>query len=105
MILNIPDSFLSLLEAGGLNLEKHKEYVRSYFLKRRSRLSNADIEKKSRLISANLGRLESFVRAKRIGLYCPVRNEVDTGYIYFPSPESGKEAYFPRVNGTEPDFS
>jgi 5-formyltetrahydrofolate cyclo-ligase len=102
--LELPDSFLSLLEAGGLNLEKQKEYVRPYFLKRRSCLSNTDIEKKSRLISANLGRLELFIRAKRIGLYCPVRNEADTRYIYFQSAESGKEAYFPRVNGPSLTF-
>jgi 5-formyltetrahydrofolate cyclo-ligase len=95
----IPDSFLSLLEAGGLSLEQQKEYARSYFLKRRSRLSNTEKAEKSRRISDNLARLGVFLRAKRVGFYYPVRNEVDTKEIFSRSLESGKEAYFPRVGG------
>lgn len=97
--VDIPDSFLSLLEAGGLNLEQQKEYARSYFLKRRSRLSYTEIAEKSRLITSNLSRLGLFIRAKRVGFYYPVRNEADTREIFFLSLGSGKEAYFPRVTG------
>lgn len=102
--VDIPDSFLSLLGAGGLNLDQQKEYVRSYFLKRRSRLSNTDITEKSRLIANNLSRLGTFIRAKRVGFYCPVRNEADTREVFSRSADSGKEAYFPRVSGTALTF-
>lgn len=95
----IPDSFLSLFEAGGLSLEQQKEYARSYFLKRRSRLSRTEIAEKSGRISDNLARLGLYSRAKRIGFYYPIRNEVDTRKIFSRSLVSGKEAYFPRVNG------
>ena len=98
--VDIPDSLLSLLEAGGLNLEQQKEYVRSYFLKRRSRLSPNEIAENSRLIAENLGRLPFYIRAKRLGFYCPVRNEADTREVYRLSRDTGKEGYFPRVDGT-----
>jgi len=102
--LDISDTLLSLLEVGGSNLEKQKEYVRSYFLKRRFRLSNPDIVEKSRRISGNLTSLERFIRSKRVGLYFPVRNEVDTREIFSRSIGSGKEVYFPRVEGPELTF-
>jgi len=98
--VDIPDSFLSLLEAGGLHLEQQKEYVRSYFLKRRFRLSDTEIAEKSRLITYNLSRLGLFIRAKRVGFYYPVRNEADTREIFSRSLGLGKEVYFPRVSGT-----
>lgn len=98
--VDIPDSFLSLLEAGGLNLEQQKEYVRSYFLKRRYRLTPPEITEKSRLIADNLERLPLYMRAKRLGFYYPVRNEADTIEVFSRSRGAGKEAYFPRVDGT-----
>lgn len=97
--VDIPDSFLSLLEAGGLNLEQQKEYVRSYFLKRRSRLSPDEIAEKSRLIADNLERLPLYIRAKNLGFYYPVRNEADTREAFSRSKAAGKVAYFPRVEG------
>ena len=96
----IPNSFLSLLEAGGLNLKQQKEYVRSYFLKRRSRLSPREITEKSRLITENVERLSAYIHSKRLGFYYPVRNEADTREIFSRCRAEGREAYFPRVNGT-----
>jgi len=98
--VDIPDSFLSLLEAGGLNLEQQKEYVRSYFLKRRSRLSPTEIAEKSRLIAENLERLPLYIHAKKLGFYHPVRNEADTMEVFCRTQRTGIEAYFPRVEGT-----
>lgn len=98
--VDIPDSFLSLLEAGGLNLEQQKEYVRSYFLKRRSRLSPTEIAEKSRLIAENLERLPLYIQAKKLGFYHPVRNEADTREVFCRTQRTGKETYFPRVEGT-----
>jgi len=40
------------------------------------------------------------MRSKRLGFYYPVRNEADTGDVFFRSLGAGKEAYFPRVDGT-----
>ncbi|HVY54654.1 MAG TPA: 5-formyltetrahydrofolate cyclo-ligase, partial [Thermodesulfobacteriota bacterium] len=96
----IPDSLLSLLEAGGLNLEQQKEYARSYFLKRRSCLSQSEITEKSRLITKNLTRSPLYTSAKKVGFYHPVRNEADTREIFSRSLASGKAAYFPRAAGT-----
>jgi 5-formyltetrahydrofolate cyclo-ligase len=97
--VDIPDSFLSLLEAGGLNLEQQKEYARSYFLTRRTRLSNIEVAEKSSRITDNLARLGLYSRARRVGFYYPVRNEADTRGIFSLCLGSGKEAYFPRVSG------
>ncbi len=88
------------MEAGGFNLAQQKEYVRSYFLKRRYSLSNTEVAEKSTRIADNLLRLGLFIRARRVGLYYPVRNEADTGKIFSRSLELGKETYFPRVTGS-----
>jgi 5-formyltetrahydrofolate cyclo-ligase len=39
-----------------------------------------------------------------VGIYFPVRNEVDTREIFSRSIVSGKEVYFPRVEGPELTF-
>jgi 5-formyltetrahydrofolate cyclo-ligase len=102
--IDISDTLLSLLETGGLNLEEQKEYVRSYFLTQRSRLAHPEIEEKSLRVCRNLAALECFRTSNRIGLYSPVRNEVDTGEIYSLSKRSGQEFYFPRIDGNDLTF-
>jgi 5-formyltetrahydrofolate cyclo-ligase len=97
--IDISDTLLSLLETGGLNLEEQKEYVRSYFLTLRSRLAHPEIEEKSHRVCRNVAALECIGASKRIGLYSPVRNEVDPGEIFSLCKRSGKECYFPKVYG------
>lgn len=102
--LDKPEAFLSLSEAGGFNLSKQKENVRSCVYGRRTCLSDKEVEGKSLLISENLSRLKCFKNSHRIALYYPFRKEVSTQEIFFESLESGKEVYFPRVNGTSLTF-
>ena len=102
--LDKPEAFLSLSEAGGFNLSKQKDYVRSYIYEKRTCLSDDDIEEKSRRISENLTSLERFKNSSRIALYFPFRKEVTTQEIFSKSLESGKEVYFPRVNGESLSF-
>jgi len=40
------------------------------------------------------------MRARRLGFYHPVRNEVDARDVFSRYRETGREAYFPRVDGT-----
>jgi 5-formyltetrahydrofolate cyclo-ligase len=97
--IDTSDTLLSLLEVGGLSLEKQKEYVRSYFLTLRTRLTHTNIKEKSHMVCRNLEALECFRSSKRVGLYSPVRKEVDTGEVFSLCGRLGKEVYFPRVEG------
>lgn len=40
------------------------------------------------------------MRAKRLGFYYPVRNEADPREVFSRFHGTGREAYFPRVDGT-----
>lgn len=85
----------SVPEAGGLNLSKEKEAVRSFVLNLRINSRREDLGLKSRSIFRNLSALECYTNAVRVALYFPVRNEVDTSEIFSDITASGKEAYFP----------
>lgn len=51
------------------------------------------------MVCRNLEALDCFRSSKRVGLYSPVRKEVDTGEVYSLCRRLGKEVYFPRVDG------
>lgn len=85
----------SVPEAGGLNLSKEKDSVRSFVLDLRLNSRREDLALKSGSIFRRLTALECYRAAVRVALYFPVRNEVDTSAIFSDITASGKEAYFP----------
>ena len=75
-----------------------KSRLRREFLAARLRLSKHQVDKKSELISNVLFQLPCYRLAKRIALYFPIRNEVDTYRIFKNATESGKKVYYPRID-------
>ncbi|MGH7888953.1 MAG: 5-formyltetrahydrofolate cyclo-ligase [Thermodesulfobacteriota bacterium] len=86
----------------GIIEEKRK--VRAALLAARSLLAPIQVNKKSKKISANLFTLERFIRANRVALYSPIKNEVKTESIFETARECGKEVYFPRVQNSILEF-
>lgn len=85
-------------------LQKAKKLLRSDFIKKRNGLSDADIDRKSKIITEFLLKQEPLNSAQTVGLYYPVNNEVDTRYIFQYLRSRNVETYFPRVSGSELDF-
>ena len=107
--LNLDDdfnnkSFLSLLGTGSFNINSSKDSIRKYAGSLRSALSDADVVKKSLLISDNIITLDIFKLSKSIALYYPIHKEVRTELIFKIAVKLEKEVYFPRVNGSSLDF-
>ncbi|MGQ0793544.1 MAG: 5-formyltetrahydrofolate cyclo-ligase [Deltaproteobacteria bacterium] len=88
-------------EQGG----EHKKSIRSGLLQRRLALSPEEVNQKSEKICEALFALESYVRAKTIALYCPVKNEARTEAVFERSRRMGKDIYFPRVEGSSLIFA
>ena len=97
-------SFFSLIGAGSFNIKQEKDNIRSYVALKRSELSDTEVELKSSQISAILSSLELFIHSKRVALYSPILNEVQTQVVFYKSIELEKEVYFPRVDGSSLDF-
>lgn len=55
----------------------------------------------SRLAQLRLMALEVFFEAAAIGLYAPIRNEVDTALIFDEARRVGKRVFYPRVCNDE----
>ncbi len=83
---------------------EEKRKVRAALLVTRSHLNLVQVIKKSKKISANLFTLERFIRASRIALYSPIKNEVKTEAIFKTAKQCGKEVYFPRVQNSILEF-
>jgi 5-formyltetrahydrofolate cyclo-ligase len=99
-----PASNLLTLRQGDFDVLKEKSDIRRRLLEKRLSLSQGEVNKNSQKITSHLLGLESFRRAQRIALYCPIRNEVKTEGIFEKAKELGKEIYFPRVEGLVLEF-
>ncbi|HEX3036399.1 MAG TPA: 5-formyltetrahydrofolate cyclo-ligase [Thermodesulfobacteriota bacterium] len=88
-----------LQETESFEVLRAKGAVRSSLLSARMRLPQEGVDKLSEQIKENLLNLKLFGAAKTIALYYPVKNEVKTQGVFINAKESGKEIYFPRVEG------
>jgi len=95
-----PVSDVSALGVKDCTGTEEKRKVRVALLATRSRLTLVQVNKKSKEICANLLALELFIRANRVALYSPIKNEVKTEAIFKAARECEKEIYFPRVQNS-----
>lgn len=88
-----------LQEVESFEVLRAKGDVRSRLLSLRAGLSLGEVDRLSGQITENLLNLKPFEGANTVALYYPVKNEVRTEGIFRGAKESGKEMYFPRVEG------
>lgn len=100
----IKKSFLSEFSEGDSSLSEDKGSIRGRVLSARSVLSESEVLQKSRRIYLNLISLAIFESSQKIGLYSPIKNEVRTDSIFSHALRSGKEIFFPKVQGTTLSF-
>jgi len=79
----------------------NKSALRHLLQKKRLCLSPEEVREKSRRIAERVVGLVEFHQAKRVVLYSPIGNEVDTDAIWQAALQEGKEPYFPRVGKAE----
>ena len=63
-------------------MPREKELMRRKMIERRQRISRAEVWEKSRKIIRNLFNLRAFSPGEYVGMYLPVRNEVDTRPLF-----------------------
>lgn len=66
----------------------------------RNSLDSQSYEKLSLRVQQSLICSESFLLAKRLGLYSPIENEVGTEEIFAAATRAGKQVFYPKVNGS-----
>lgn len=81
-----------------------KQDIRSFLLKKRLSLRPKSINAKSNKVSKILFKIKPFAVSKKIALYFPIKNEVNTQLIFQNSRYLNKDIYLPRVNGSLLDF-
>ncbi|MEX2028368.1 MAG: 5-formyltetrahydrofolate cyclo-ligase [Candidatus Curtissbacteria bacterium] len=78
-----------------------KKEVRQRLLDERLRLSEGDVDKKSRLIVKKLIESDIFMLESKICVYLPIKNEVDTKEILNFLLEAGTQVYLPKSYGSD----
>ncbi|GIW48315.1 MAG: 5-formyltetrahydrofolate cyclo-ligase [Deltaproteobacteria bacterium] len=81
-----------------------KERLRRIFILKRLELEQERVVRYSQVITELLTRLRIFKEAKRIALYHPIKNEVETRGIFKKARSQGKEIYFPLVRDSGLEF-
>lgn len=81
-----------------------KQSLRSSMLARRSGLDAELWQRSSQMAQQRLLTLEPFQQAKRVALYAPLMNEVDTLVLFSAARQSGKRVYYPLVCGDQLTF-
>lgn len=79
-----------------------KKLIRSRLLSRRDSLATREVRELSHLIQERAVRLMNQVQ--RIGLYAPIRNEVQTDELFEWLQREGKEVAYPKVHGKRFEF-
>ncbi len=91
---------LSAFEEKDFDVFTKKRSIRHDLISKRSTLSPEEVNKTSKEITKNLLRLRRFRNARRVVLYFPIKNEVNTEGIFRSAREFSKEIYFPCVEGS-----
>ncbi len=81
-----------------------KKLVREKFLALRRQCDAEFCEELGNKIQTQFLETEEFSRARCLGLYSPVNNEVDTGLVARQALAVGKKLVYPRVSGEELEF-
>lgn len=81
-----------------------KHSLRSSMLARRSSLSREQWQAASQRAQERLLELPSFLEARRVALYAPSQNEVDTALLFAAARAAGKRVWYPRVCGEQMMF-
>ena len=74
-----------------------KNQLRQTLLEQRQALLSEQIHIASQRIQHRLVSQDFWGRAENVGLYFPMKNEVDTSFLLQQGLESGKSIYYPRV--------
>ena len=82
-----------------------KERIRRRLLDRRDRLDRSEVRRLSGLIGERFLESNLIGNIRKIALYSPIRNEVQTDWIFQKMRELGKRIFFPRVTGEEIEFA
>jgi len=81
-----------------------KRSLRSSMLARRSSMSREQWQIDSQRAQERLLGLELFQQARRVALYAPLQNEVDTALLFAAAREAGKQVLYPQVCGEQLAF-
>jgi 5-formyltetrahydrofolate cyclo-ligase len=95
---------IGLFTSKDSEVSNEKERLRRIFILKRLELERERVARYSQVITELLTRLRIFKEAKRIALYYPVKNEVETRGIFKEARSQGKEIYFPLVRDSELEF-
>jgi 5-formyltetrahydrofolate cyclo-ligase len=95
---------LSAFEEKDFDVFTKKSSIRHDLISKRSTLSPEEVNKTSKEITKNLLRLRRFRNARRVVLYFPIKNEVNTEGIFRSAREFSKEIYFPCIEGSLLEF-
>ena len=74
-----------------------KDQIRKKILEERLALSLERVHSLSLTIQQKIVLLPLWKKAQRVGLYSPVKNEVETRFLFTKALEEAKNVYFPRV--------
>lgn len=95
---------LSAFEEKDFDVFTKKSSIRHDLISKRSTLSPEEVNKTSKEITKNLLRLRRFRNARRVALYFPIENEVNTEGIFRSAREFSKEIYFPCIEDSLLEF-
>ncbi len=71
----------------------------------RLNMDRTEIISKSREIAEHLCSIDDFRKSKLLALYSPIKNEVETEFIFEYAKKSGKQILYPRVENNSIIFS
>lgn len=77
-----------------------KNNIRKSLLELRRSLSEDEVKNKSKIIVEKIRKTDSYKASKVVGLYCPIKNEVDLLELFNDS----KTICLPRVCGNDMEF-
>lgn len=87
-----------------MNQNRSKKQLRSEYIKKRNKLTEEEVERKSKKITEFLLREKTLVNARKVGLYFPADNEVNTEFIFNYLRSQGIITYYPRVCNSGLEF-
>lgn len=80
-----------------MQIQEIKKNIREEMLARRQGMTADEVTRLSTRVQEKVMLLPAWKEAEKIGIYSPVRNEVDTTLLFMKALESGMSVYFPRV--------
>lgn len=85
-------------------LAESKKSLRIDIRSRRIALTKEDVLSRSKLVCNNFTELQAFIESKKIAIYFPINNEVDTIELFNQIILNGKSCYFPNIVNKELSF-